>query len=195
MWRLRCSWTGSGVVGPGVSTFYALDTSPGFPAAVRAFLNSQAGSYPAGTSIQVPNNGDVLDPATGALTGSWTDGSTPAVITGTGSGGYAAGVGAQVRWKTAGIVNGRRCQGSTFLVPQISATYDAQGTIASVQLTSMQTAAQAYITAAPYAVVWSRPYAGDTTPGHVRPPRAGSTHLITAFDVPDRVSWLRSRRT
>lgn len=185
MWRLRATWSGPPVVGGGVSTFYALDTSPGFPAAVRALLNAAAGSIQAGVTITIPNNGDVIDASTGALTGAWTDGAAPAPIVCTDAGTYAAGVGAQWRWRTSGIVAGRRVTGSTFLVPLGANTYDGDGNIGSVQLTAFNAAAAAYITAAPYAVIWSRP----------RPGRAGSSHLITSGSMPDRVSWLRSRRT
>ena len=185
MWRLRVPWTGPSIAGPGLSTFYALDTSPGFPAAVRALLASFASYVPAGVSIQVPNSGDVLDPATGALTGVWTDGSTPAVINTSGPANYAAGVGCQWRWRTSGIVAGRRVVGSTFIVPLSSAEYDSSGTIDSVAVTALNAAAATYVTNAPYAVIWSRPKGA----------RVGSSHLITSGFLPDRVSWLRSRRT
>lgn len=185
MWRLRAEWSGSTVTGPGLSTFYALDTSPGFPAAVHNFLAAFASLMPAGTSIRVPNNGDVIDPATGALTGAWSDGSAPALVNGVAGGNYARGVGMQVRWTTSGIVAGRRVQGSTFIVPLASIVYDTDGTISGVNVTAATTAATAYVTAAPYAVIWSRPTDA----------RAGSTNLITGGFGPDRVSWLRSRRT
>ena len=80
MRRLRVVWTGNAVVGPTVSTFYALDGESGFPAAVRTLMASLSTYIPSGTVITTPNNGDELDPATGELTGSWTDGTTPAIV-------------------------------------------------------------------------------------------------------------------
>jgi len=194
MWRLRVVWSGSGVVGPGLSTFYALDTSPGFPAAVRAFYEAVKSGFPTSVTITVPNGGDVIDASTGVLTGTWTDGTAPAPVVGTGVGTYAAGVGAQVRWRTLGVVAGRRVVGSTFLVPQVGPIFDSDGTITPATRTVIQNAANAYVTAAPWGVIWSRPYAGDTTPGHVRPARAGSSHILSGATVPDRPSWLVSRR-
>lgn len=194
MWRLRVTWSGSGVVGPGLSTFYAADTSPGFPAAVRAFYQALVTSFPTNVTITVPNGGDVIDPSTGVLTGAWTDGTAPLPVVGTGAGTYAAGVGAQVRWRTLGVVAGRRVVGSTFLIPLVSPIFDSDGTITAASRTVIQNAANAYVTAAPYGTIWSRPYAGDTTPGHVRPARAGSQHIISGAVVPDRPSWLVSRR-
>lgn len=194
MWRLRVTWSGAAVVGPGLSTFYALDTSPGFPAAVRALMASYATSIPSGTTITVPNNGDVIDAATGALTGVWTDGAPPAAITTSASGTYARGVGAQLRWRTSGIVAGRRVVGSTFLVPIQSLAFDTDGTLGPATVTGLLGPANTYLSAAPYAVVWSRPFAGNPSATPPKPARSGSVHLITSVSVPDRPSWLVSRR-
>lgn len=195
MWRLRVTWSGAPVIGPGLSTFYALDTSPGFPAAVRAMIAGWASSIPTGTTITVPNNGDVIDPSTGALTGVWSDGSAPAPVTGSGSGTYARGVGAQVRWRTSGIVAGRRVVGSTFIVPMVSLGFDTDGTLGPATITALLTPATAYVAAAPYACVWSRPFAGDPSATPPKPARAGSIHLIGGASIPDRPSWLVSRRS
>lgn len=184
MWRLRVVWSGSTVVGPGLSTFYSVDTSPGFPASVRALFEAWKSIFPIGTTITVPNNGDVIDPTTGTLTGVWTDGSAPAPVTGTGTGVYARGVGAQVRWHTAGIVGGRRVVGSTFLVPMVTLGFDTDGTLGAGAVTTISGGASAYLTANPAATIWSRPTAS----------RVGSQHLISSATVPDRPSWIVSRR-
>jgi hypothetical protein len=195
MWRLRVVWSGNAVVGPTLSTFYAQDTSPGFPAAVRSLMASLSTFIPTGTQIVVPNNGDVINPATGALTGAWTDGAAPAAVTCSGTGVYAKGVGAQIRWRTSSIVAGRRVQGSLFVVPLISAMFDSDGTLTATNQQSIATAANSYVTAAPYAVVWSRPSAGNPSATPPSPARAGSTCLIVGSSVPDRPSWLLSRRS
>ena len=194
MWRLRVVWSGSTVVGPGLSTFYALDTSPGFPAAVRQLFESWKTNFPTGTTITVPNNGDVINPATGTLTGTWTDGTAPAPVTGTGTGVYAKGVGAQIRWKTPGIVNGRRVVGSTFLVPMVTIGFDTDGTLGPATITGITTAATTYLASVPGALVWSRPYPGDPSATPPKPSRVGTTSLINAVQVPDRASWIVSRR-
>lgn len=195
MWRLRVTLTGAPIVGPGLWTFYALDSSPGFPAAVRTMLATWSSSMPSGITIQVPNGGDVIDPTTGTLTGAWTDGTVPAPIATSGTGTYARGVGAQVRWRTLGVVAGRRVVGSTFIVPMVSLGFDTDGTLGPATQAALLAGPTAYVAAAPYACVWSRPYAGDPSATPPRPARAGSTHLISGASIPDRPSWLVSRRS
>jgi len=149
---------------------------------------------PSGITIQVPNGGDVINPADGTLTGAWTDGTTPAAITTSGTGTYARGVGAQVRWRTSAVVAGRRVQGSTFIVPMVSLGFDTDGTLGPATQAALLAGPTAYVAAAPYAVVWSRPYDGDPTATPPKPARAGSVALITGASIPDRPSWLLSRR-
>lgn len=188
MWRLRAEWSGTALTGSGVTTFYALDDSPGFPAAAKTFLESFKSNLPTGVSIVVPNFGDVIDTATGNLTGAWTDGSALAGIGGLNSTqAFAKGVGLQVRWHTNAIVAGRRVVGSTFICPLANSAFDLAGTLSSSQQTSAQTAAAAYLAAVPGAVIWSRPNAAAG--------RVGTVALISGSTVPDRPSWLRSRRT
>lgn len=195
MWRLRVKWEGSGVVGPSLSTFYALDNSPGFPAAVRSLFDTLKVYIPSGTTITVPNTGDKIDPTNGALTGAWVDGAVTAPVACSSSGNYAKGVGCQIRWNTTTIVGRRRVQGSTFLVPLSATLFDTTGTLVDLNQQSIQAAANAYVTAAPYAVLWSRPVKADSTRTPPRVARVGSTALIVSASVPDRASWLLTRRT
>ena len=48
---------------------------------------------------------------------------------GSGQGGFAAGVGARVVWETGAVRNGRRVRGSTFVVPIWSSAYETNGTL------------------------------------------------------------------
>lgn len=183
--RVRTVWSGSPVVGPGVSTFYFTEASSGFVAAVSAFFVSLAARVPSVVTFTTLNTGDLVDIDTGALTGTWTDGTTGTANT-SGSGVYAAGVGARVRWSTSGIRNGRRVRGSTFLCPLVGSAFQADGTIDGTVWTSLQSAANTlYGATAPNMRVWSRPVAGA----------GGQANTVIGADVPDKVSWLRSRRT
>lgn len=182
--RIRVTWSGSGVVGPGLTTFFFTQPTGALPSAVRTFFSSLAALFPPSVTIQVPNNGDLIDEATGALAGTWTVGSTPAAVVGSSAGAFQLGVGAQVRWRTAGIVGGRRSVGSTFLVPATGGAFDTDGTLQSTSVTLIQNAANALIVASPNLAVWSRP----------KGIRSGVAHVVTAATVPDRPSWLRSRR-
>lgn len=184
--RLRAVWGGTGIVGPGLSTFYKATTgASGWPDEVLALFNVGSVFYPSGLTLTVPSSGDLIDDATGALAGTWSEPGTGGTATATGSGVWAQGVGMQIRWRTNGIVAGRRVVGSTFVVPIMAVFYDTNGTIDSTTVTTVQGRADAYLAAHPEARIWSRP-AG---------PRIGTSNQVTSAQVPDRISWLRSRRT
>lgn len=184
MKRVRCTWSGSGVVGPGVSTFYFASTATGFPADLQTFWQAVKVVLPTSVTITVPNTGDTVDVATGALSGVWTDagGST---TTGTNAGVFAGGVGMRVKWHTAGIVNGRRMTGSTFICPIAAGSFDSDGTPLGTTVTALQNAANAFVTATtPDQVIYHRPTLGV----------GGISNPVLSATVPDAVSWLRSRR-
>nr|CRY96854.1 hypothetical protein [uncultured prokaryote] len=184
--RIRVAWSGSGVTGAGVSTFYSNDSDP---AVLRTALVTYFGVWkdlvPTVINWTTPTSGDTIDSATGEINGAWTGG-TASTITGTLAGqGYAQGVGVRAVWNTAGIVGGRRVRGTTFMVPVSSGVYDSDGTIKSTNLVTMQGAATGLVTdASGTLVVYSRPAPG----------RAGTSSVVTSGTVPDKVSWLVSRR-
>lgn len=174
------------MTGPGLSTFYAeADGTVAISVAASALFAAVAGQLPSGLTIRVPNGGDVIDETDGSLVGVWGT-SSATTITGTAFGPFAAGVGARVRWDTLGIVAGRRVRGATFLCPLWTSAYDNQGTIDGSALTALTTGVSDFLVQVPtQGRVWSRPAPG----------RAGTAHEIVSGIVPDRVSWLRSRRT
>lgn len=174
------------MVGDGLSTFYWGSAGlAGYPSAVLAFFNAIKAFVPTGVTWTVPSSGDLIDDATGELHGSWSisGGGTTAS---TGLSTYAAGVGARVVWVTGSIRGGRRVRGSTFIVPLDSGQYDADGTIKAAAVTALQNAANGYLTSVgANGLVWSRPRTG----------LAGAGVPISSALVPDKVSWLRGRRT
>lgn len=183
--RLRVGWEGTGVVGPGVSTLHFTDVAVGFVPDVWDMLQILKAYIPDTVVITLPNSGETIDVATGQANGTWTDG-TASSTTCTGSPNYAAGVGARIAWQTAGFNNGRRVRGSTYLVPLSAAQYD-QGTIGTTPLAAMNAAVAAFITAVDgEMVVYTRPT--PTVP-------IGATAAVVGGVIPDKVSWLRSRRT
>src|SRR6478752_4701630 len=123
--RIIVNWNGLAGL-PGVSVFYSLDSVTGQLAALRTFFDSLKLAFPAPLQWSFPGSGDVLDSATGTLTGGWTD-TTPSSVTATGSGQHASGVGMFVKWNTAAIVGGRRLKGRTFLCPLGSGQYESTG--------------------------------------------------------------------
>lgn len=185
LWRVRVAWSGSAIVGPGVSTFHFLPDTPGVIAAVKALFQQASNYVPAGVYWAVPNGGEVIDVATGDLVGVFTQAGGGEVVA-QGDSKYAAGVGGRIRWETGGFNNGRRVRGATFIVPLSSNIYDSAGTLVDASVTGMQTGINSFLGALDEEfVIYSR------GPG----PNTGSTALVTAGSLVDRVSWLRSRRT
>lgn len=182
--RVRSVWSGTGVVGPGVSTFYFDEADSGFLAGVHAFWLALQSAIPSGVTITSQNSGDLIDVGSGDITGSWTEGTT-STVNGTNANIYAAGVGGRIKWRTSGIRNGRRVVGSTFICPLGNDSWDVSGTLSTSRVTLFQTAAGTLITPTTFTgQIWSKPTAAA----------AGVASPVIDASVPDAVSWLRSRR-
>lgn len=177
-------WTWSGFTGaPGYSVFYATPAM-GLSGVVKTFFESIKQYLPSNVQILSPSSGDTINELSGTLIGGWSGG-VGGTTTGTGVGDYAAPVGASVQWLTEGVVNGRRVRGRTFIVPIISSSFDPTGSLDTAVQASIQSAADALVTAAAGDLfVWHRPVNGG----------GGSIHPITGARVADRAAVLRSRR-
>ena len=186
--RSRVTWSGSGVVGPGVSTFYNAGTATeaNISTALNTFFTAIKSYVPQTVTWHVENGGDILEDSTGQLTGAWTSGGAY-TVSATGIGNYAAGVGGRLNWKTSTIVGGRRVRGSFFFCPLLTPNYESDGTLSNSMVTAVNAAAAAYLGSAGLApVIWHRPKTKTSADGSSAP--------ITSADMPDAVSWLRSRR-
>lgn len=189
--RAHLTWTG-GVIGTGVSTFYALPGS-GVLDALRTFFEAVKADLSNTATIHYPDGGDVIDSATGHLVDAWTAATAHTPTTGTGGGFTAAPAGAVVNWLTTTIIpvsasskTAHRIHGRTFLVPLATNSYDSDGTLQSGAVTTIQTAANALIsTVAGGMVIWHRPEKGGST---------GAYGPVTSATVNDRVAMLTSRR-
>lgn len=155
------------------------------PTGAAAFFDAVKAWIPSGTTITIPNGGDLIDEATGTLIGTWgTSGAT--TVNTSAAGAFAGGVGGRIVWRTSVIRGGYRVRGSTFVAPLMATAYDAQGTLTGTALTALTSAANALLTNVGGELrVWSRP----------RPGLSGAQVPVDAADIPDKVSWLRSRRT
>lgn len=183
--KIPVSW-GSWPGAPGVSTFYTfggnLDNDT---AALRTFFNALITLIPSGITLSVPGVGDDIDDSDGLINGAWNATAAPAIVTGTASGVYAGNAGAIVHWLTAGVANGHRVRGRTFLVPLISTAFDSGGSISTTALTTLRNAATTMISSMAGSLrVWHRP----------SPAGAGSSHVVLTSSVPDLAITLRSRR-
>lgn len=151
---------------------------------LHSFFSALTTWLPTSVHISFPAAGDSYNDVTGALTGSWTA-STNADVVGGSLDSYAAPAGACVTWNTAGIVNGRRVRGRTFIVPVARNGYDTDGTLAAALVNALDTAAANLVTAsAGGLLVWHRPVSGS----------GGSAHPVTGHRVRDKIAVLRSRR-
>lgn len=184
MQRCRVHWTGFPGA-PGVNTLF-FDDAPADPApALHTFFDSIKTLLPTSVTVSIDSTGDLITEATGALAGTWS-GTAGASVTGTVSALYAGPTGAVVDLVTSTIVGKRRLQGRMFLVPLTTDCYQADGTIATSALGTLQAAAAALLasTAGTHLVVWHRPRGGA----------GGSKAAVTSVRVPDLACVLRSRR-
>lgn len=195
MFRVRSVWSG-GSMGSGLSVmhFGGLAEDEGslddLAAAVTEFWDDIKEGLAGGVTVQTQNIIDLIDTEDGGLLGSFGV-PAQAVKAPSGAYAYAAGVGMRVRWQTAGIRNDRRVIGTTFIVPITSAQYEINGTIITSWHTTVTTAAATLLSSTAALGlpmhVWSRP----STPGG----SDGISSVVTASVVPDKVSWLKTRRS
>jgi hypothetical protein len=189
--RYKLTW-GLPSGGPGVTTLFAMPdtTEQVFADAARAFLSDALNqatahdSLPSGCTIQGEGIVDNIEVTDGTLT-SAVPVTPPAVITGTGSGVYAAPVGACITWLTGLVHQGRRVRGRTFLVPLANSAFQNNGTLDTAWLTQVRNAATTYIAGAVNPAVWCRPDPGTTN---------GAAFSIAAGSVADKAAVLTSRR-
>ncbi len=182
--RVRVALTGF-PGGPGVSTFYAIDGAA-LLAPLRAYYFGRRNDFPNDVRFTFETVGDIIDPITGALMGTWT-GTDPADVAGLGQGNYSAPSGLSVNWLTGDVLDGHRLRGRTFMVPLVSAAYDLGGSIEATVLSSWRAESAAFVAAsAANFVVWHRP--------RLLPARAGGYSVVTGATVNDRAAVLRSRR-
>lgn len=183
--RMRVTWTGSAVIGGGVTTFYTTLPTSGFATAVKNFYTALAPLVPTTCTWTIPHSGDTITDSAGALSGVWSEAGADDVVVSTLAGAYANGVGARVVLKTAGIRGGRRVNGSIFVVPLALGSYQSDGTLVDANVTTIRNAAAALVAAVPLYIL-SKHHKGTSD---------GQSSLVTSSTVPDKVSWLRSRRT
>lgn len=193
--RVQARWTGfSGA--PGFSNFffhnwndvYDPQVASDVTGATYAFFNMSKALLPPVVKIDVMGDVELIDPANGKLQDVITVGMREQLVGTAVSAGYSAPTGAVVTWRTAGVKNGRRVRGRTFLVPAASSAFQNDGTLDPAAVTTLQNAATGVLnyTGAGDLAVWSRPSAVGATDG--------SFHMATGASVPDMGAVLRSRR-
>lgn len=190
IYRVTVRWTGFQGA-PGYSNFHFTEevTTPGATEArarVSAFFNEIASLLPTDVSYLSEGEVAVIDEQTGMIEDYVTAIDDPVPGSGGAVGGYSAASGAVITWNTAGLRNGRRVRGRTFLVPLGGNAYQADGTLDSDAISTLQTGAQELVGDAFDSgfCVFSRPSASGP----------GGAYPVTGFRVPDMAAVLRSRR-
>jgi len=153
--------------------------------AVGTLMTAVAAQAPTGVTLAVESEVQRLDETTGQLIGFETI-TAPSNKVGAMTGSFSGASGAVIIWNTAGVRNGRRIQGRTFLVPLAGAAYGPDGTLGSGTQSSLQTAATAFADSITAPVVWARPSVSGASDGVIA--------SITQARIPDMAAVLRSRR-
>ena len=195
--RVRARWTGF-TGAPGFSNFYFgkddreadITVADAIAATdrVNQFIVDIKAQLPNVVQLQVDADCEVLDEVNSSLVDVF-DGAPGGAQNGTaGAGGYAAASGAVITWRTAGIRNGRRVRGRTFIVPLYSSKYGADGSLDGATVTALNTAGTGLSDSGSDLDfgVWARNN-NPLVPN-------GIWHPCTSFSVPDMNAVLRSRR-
>jgi predicted secreted protein len=159
-------------------------------ARTRKFFDDLKVCLPNQVTVLVQPEAEDIDVASGDMVGVWSAVVTPAVVQGTASAatGWAAPTGANVTWNTAGVRNGRRVRGRTFIVPMTTGAYDTDGTLRIGEFNVLNSAAfNLWSIAGPTSLaVYCRPV--------VDPAQDGATFEVTSQRLPDKCAILTSRR-
>lgn len=184
LWRIRILYSGTPVNGPAISTFHwqsevqeAQDAVDSLSAVYDEWIDSMVAQL----SITVDSEADILNPATGEVTG------IAAVTPWTKTGGVGSAsalpnaVMALVRWRTGVFIGGKEVRGRTFLPGFASGFVTADGNVPAGQLTSLNAGATIWRDAGDNAsVVYSRTH--------------GVAHPIVSASAWNEYATLRSRR-
>lgn len=199
MLRVKVRW--SGFIGsPGWSNFYFDDTAGGFEDAssavacadrVATFLTANRLKFPAAVQWTIQSDVEQITPSTGEMHSVVSAGARAAITGGAAAGSYSGASGVCITWRTAGVRNGRRVRGRTFLVPTANNIYQSDGTIDGTHLNEFVNSANALADQAAVLKlgVWCRPTVTNGVPNE-----DGAFHPITSASVPDMAAVLRSRR-
>lgn len=173
------------MVGGGVSVLHCtVGGEHDLMSAFRAFLNTIVNMFPSGLQWSFPPAGQVLTQENGEVADTWVDSSPVSPLTGGSVATFTNGVGIRVKWVTAAIHDGEHVVGSTFLVPITVLNYEGAGNISDASISAVQAAATTFVAAAGLRI-YARP----------KPGVDGASYAVNGAVVPDKVTWLRGRRT
>lgn len=193
--RVAIAWPNGG---PGVTTFYwtcGIPAGPITPTMVADFhfeirnaIAANAALWPTDVTFTLQPAVDILDPATGNITGVVTAGTVVPATIGTGaSTGQTRGAQACINLLTDDFRRGKRLRGRHFIGPLSSAAVAAGGVIAPATLTALAGQYTAITSGVgPRLAVWHRPELGV--------PNSGFYADVVSVAVKERPGLLKSRR-
>lgn len=195
--RIKARWGGF-TGAPGYTVFHMRDFEAGGGVAgqaqagvdkVRTFFDGIRMWLAYGVTVQVLGEVEIIEDTTGQMV-NVVGVTQPAIVTSGASvvDRYAAAVGAVITWRTAGVRNGRRIKGRSFMVPLTGNAFENNGTLHADALGAINTAATTLRNGAtsPDLGVYARPSGPAATDG--------VWHVVTSHSTPDFSAVLRSRR-
>src|SRR6476620_812123 len=196
MLKVKTRWSGF-IGGPGWTNFFFDDANGALEGDVQAaavadkvqtFWNAVKSKLAPTVNLQIQPDVEVIGSDNGELLGVAQGGARAAIVGGAVSQSYSGATGAVITWRTAGVRNGRRVRGRTFLVPCVGGMFQNDGTIQPADLNEIQAAATALFahTSGVSLGIFSRPTAQGAGDGAFFP--------VTSASVPDLAAVLRSRR-
>jgi hypothetical protein len=197
--RVKLKWTGFNGA-PGFSVFHFADFNLQDAAAwtnadadlaadrIEAWADGIRRVCAAPVRLKVESDVEIIERETGQLATVVSAGIRAEMANPVTTGNYSGPTGAVINWRTAGVRNGRRVRGRTFVVPCYSAAYEANGSLTPEARLQLEGSSQELINAAgtPDIGVYARP----TGPGATD----GVWYVATSMSVPDMAAVLRSRR-
>lgn len=196
MARITVNWTGFAGA-PGYTNLHFRDFAGGGVtqavvdnaiARVDTWLDAWLNHMPITVNLGINPSVEVIEDTTNTLVDFMT-GTPDTPRVGFINGSYSAVSGACVNWSTAGIRNGRRVRGRSFMIPLAGTAYGSDGTLDAGVLNSVRAATDVLINTAEEGDlgVYSRP--------STKVAADGAWHVVSAFTIPDRASILKSRRS
>lgn len=190
--RATALWTGF-TGGPGWSRFYFIGATtstladPAWVAtSVHNLFTDLASLLPSDVTVQVQQEQDIIDSATGDQTGIQT-GTAVLPVHGSDTGAYSAVSGAVIPWEGDAFINGRKQRGRTFIVPMGASAYQTDGTLSTAALSALAVAGGELTGDTDnHLVLWHRPTSKTGADGLYSIAGLGTIH--------DRAAVLRSRR-
>jgi hypothetical protein len=193
MQKMTATWTGwSGA--PGTTSIYFQGAAIVNPSVLKAFFDAVAPYTPTTVTIQVNNSGELVDPPSGKVTGSWSTSSVASTAGTATAQAMTPSSGIQVRIETGTFRDGKHIRGRFYLIPGATGSYTNTGQITGTVTSAIQTAANTLVSASGSQIGVYHRALYDTS---VKPPvlkRSGEFIVAQSLLVLGKPASLTSRR-